>query len=232
MDGDDWTSLSINSPSALDRRSTTEIYAPTKVGQPSSPLAVTGNTDYCAVVASNLTDRAPMHSGNPLATIRSWQISSAASERHLNAARFNGETCCGWRPSWGDFVPGASAARRAAHAVNPWSAETAIYAQIFEPPRNLKSRLKLVQSGIRQRGRIARMSPSEKFRKFAQECQAMAKLARSSESKASWSRLAERWIRCAELTERLALASTHHRVAKRHRRASHSASHQHGTAAA
>ena len=88
MDGDDWTSLSINSPSAPDRRPTTEIYAPTKVGEPSSPLAVTGNTDYCAVVASNLTDRAPMHSGNPLATIRSWQISSAASERHLNAARF------------------------------------------------------------------------------------------------------------------------------------------------
>ena len=45
------------------------------------------------------------------------------------------------------------------------------------------------------------MNPSEEFRKFAGECRAMAKFARSPESKATWARFAARWIRCAELTE-------------------------------
>jgi len=45
------------------------------------------------------------------------------------------------------------------------------------------------------------MNPSEKFLRFAAECEAMAKFARSPESKATWARLAARWIRCAELTE-------------------------------
>ena len=44
------------------------------------------------------------------------------------------------------------------------------------------------------------MNPSEKFLRFAAECEAMAKFARSRESKATWARLAARWIRCAELT--------------------------------
>ncbi len=45
------------------------------------------------------------------------------------------------------------------------------------------------------------MNPSEKFLRFAAECEAMTKFARSPESKATWARLAARWIRCAELTE-------------------------------
>lgn len=63
------------------------------------------------------------------------------------------------------------------------------------------------------------MYPSEKFRKFAAECQAMAKLARSPESKATWNRLAARWIQCAELVaERYSSAAKLDRMAKRHRK--------------
>jgi hypothetical protein len=43
------------------------------------------------------------------------------------------------------------------------------------------------------------MNPSEEFRRFAGECRDMAKFARSPESKASWDRLAARWVRLAEL---------------------------------
>jgi hypothetical protein len=62
------------------------------------------------------------------------------------------------------------------------------------------------------------MIPSEEFRRFAGECRTMAKFARSPESKASWGRLAERWVRCAELNELNSSAARLDRIAKRHRR--------------
>jgi hypothetical protein len=65
------------------------------------------------------------------------------------------------------------------------------------------------------------MSVSEKFREFAAECQAMAKLARSPESKATWGRLAGRWVQCAELADQhasAASAAARDRPAKRHGR--------------
>jgi hypothetical protein len=46
------------------------------------------------------------------------------------------------------------------------------------------------------------MNPSEEFRRFAGECRAMAKFTRSPESKATWDRLAARWVRLAELNEK------------------------------
>ena len=64
------------------------------------------------------------------------------------------------------------------------------------------------------------MNPSEEFRKFAGECRAMAKFARSPESKATWDRLAARWVRCAELNELRSSAAALDRMAKRHRRPS------------
>jgi hypothetical protein len=67
------------------------------------------------------------------------------------------------------------------------------------------------------------MYPSEKFRKFAVECQDMAKFARSPESKATWNRLAARWFRCAELAEHHSLAHTLDRM--RQRRSSRGRSH-------
>jgi hypothetical protein len=64
------------------------------------------------------------------------------------------------------------------------------------------------------------MNPSEKFRKFAAECQVMARFARSPENKATWDRLAARWIRCAELVEIHSSVAALGRIAKRHRRPS------------
>jgi hypothetical protein len=46
------------------------------------------------------------------------------------------------------------------------------------------------------------MNASEEFRRFAGECRAMAKFTRSPESKATWHRLAARWVRLAELNEK------------------------------
>jgi hypothetical protein len=42
------------------------------------------------------------------------------------------------------------------------------------------------------------MNPSEEFRKHAVDCQQMAKFTRDPESKATWNRMAQRWIDCAE----------------------------------
>jgi hypothetical protein len=43
------------------------------------------------------------------------------------------------------------------------------------------------------------MMPSEEFMRHAAECELMAKFARNPEDKKVWSRMSERWIRCAEL---------------------------------
>jgi hypothetical protein len=64
------------------------------------------------------------------------------------------------------------------------------------------------------------MNLSEQFRRFAAECEAMAKFARSSESKTTWQGLAARWVLCAELTERQLSGSALHRLERRHRRSS------------
>jgi hypothetical protein len=58
------------------------------------------------------------------------------------------------------------------------------------------------------------MNTSEKFLRFAAECEVMAKFTRSAESRATWTRLAERWIRCAEMVERNGMASHRHRITK------------------
>jgi hypothetical protein len=43
------------------------------------------------------------------------------------------------------------------------------------------------------------MDPAEEFHRHADECQRMARATRDPESKATWSRMAERWLRCADL---------------------------------
>jgi hypothetical protein len=45
------------------------------------------------------------------------------------------------------------------------------------------------------------MSPSEKFRRFAAECAAMSRFAKSPESKATWNGMAARWVLFAELAD-------------------------------
>jgi hypothetical protein len=42
------------------------------------------------------------------------------------------------------------------------------------------------------------MNLSEKFRKFAAECEAMSRFAKSPESKATWNGMAARWTLFAE----------------------------------
>ena len=65
------------------------------------------------------------------------------------------------------------------------------------------------------------MNASEEFRRHAAECQQMAKFTRDPASKATWKRMAERWLRCADAFQRqrpspvvsrhrLRLAATHH----------------------
>jgi hypothetical protein len=66
------------------------------------------------------------------------------------------------------------------------------------------------------------MSPSEKFQKFAAECDLMAKFTHSSENIVSWKRMAERWRRCAELYDRQTSLAHRDNLAKRHRTVPHS----------
>ena len=63
------------------------------------------------------------------------------------------------------------------------------------------------------------MNTSDRFVRFAAECEVMAKFSRSPENRAIWSSLAQRWLRCAAFMDRQ--ESNEHRVnsAKRHKRA-------------
>jgi hypothetical protein len=65
-------------------------------------------------------------------------------------------------------------------------------------------------------------SPSEKFVRFAAECERMAKFTHTPENKAIWFRMAERWLRCAELHDRQTLAAHRDNSTKRHRTSTHS----------
>jgi hypothetical protein len=66
------------------------------------------------------------------------------------------------------------------------------------------------------------MNPSEKFTKYAAECQLMAKFTHTPENKTVWIRMAERWLRCAELYDRQAASAHDGTAAKRHRTSAHS----------
>jgi hypothetical protein len=61
------------------------------------------------------------------------------------------------------------------------------------------------------------MNPSDEFLKHAAECQKMAKFTRDPESKATWSRMAARWIDCAERFKSQREAA-HRSPPRRHRR--------------
>jgi hypothetical protein len=71
------------------------------------------------------------------------------------------------------------------------------------------------------------LNPSEEFRKYAADCNRMAKLSRDKQDRTAWNQLAERWIVCAVQAEsRYPPAHLQAREsAKRHRRAAHSWSH-------
>jgi hypothetical protein len=60
------------------------------------------------------------------------------------------------------------------------------------------------------------MNPSEEFLRHAADCQQMAKFTRDPASKATWSRMAERWLTCAERFKNESASA--HRAPKRHHR--------------
>jgi hypothetical protein len=63
------------------------------------------------------------------------------------------------------------------------------------------------------------MNPPEEFLRHAADCERMAKFTRDPASKATWNRMAERWLRCAEVFEsQRAAAQPAKRVPSRHRR--------------
>ena len=68
------------------------------------------------------------------------------------------------------------------------------------------------------------MDTSDRFLRFAAECEVMAKFTRSREDKAVWNGLAQRWLKCAELMGQ-EHSTLHPRSARRQRTALHSSAH-------
>jgi hypothetical protein len=54
------------------------------------------------------------------------------------------------------------------------------------------------------------MVPSEEFLRYAVHCERMAASSRDPESKAVWSRLAERWVHCAEFAQAQVWSARNH----------------------
>jgi len=69
------------------------------------------------------------------------------------------------------------------------------------------------------------MNLSERFQRFAAECEVMAKFTPDLENQLVWRRLAERWIRCAELSERQVSVAHAAGAQKRHRKPAHNWAH-------
>ncbi len=69
------------------------------------------------------------------------------------------------------------------------------------------------------------MHTTDRFLKFAAECEVMAKFTRSPENKAVWNGLAQRWLRCAELMDQEYTTVQHGNAAKRQRTFLHNLPH-------
>ena len=69
------------------------------------------------------------------------------------------------------------------------------------------------------------MHASDRFLRFAAECEVMAKCTPSPENEIVWHRMAERWIQCAELSERQDLAAHAAGSMKRNRKPAQSFAH-------
>jgi|SRR5580704_15137530 hypothetical protein len=69
------------------------------------------------------------------------------------------------------------------------------------------------------------MNTSDRFLRFAAECEVMAKFSPTPENRAVWSGLAERWIRCAKLMDHQDSESYSRRFLKRQPKAVYSSAH-------
>ena len=65
------------------------------------------------------------------------------------------------------------------------------------------------------------MNTSEKFLRFAAECEFMARFTHNPENKTVWSDMAERWLRCAELFDRQSSSAHCDSSTKRRREPAH-----------
>ena len=55
---------------------------------------------------------------------------------------------------------------------------------------------------------MSSIDPADQFLKQAAECQQMARATRNPASKATWNRMAERWLQCAERAKNQKVAPT------------------------
>ena len=94
--------------------------------------------------------------------------------------------------------------------------------KIFSSNRNFSKDGQFSGSRIPTERKVQPMHTSDRFLRFAAECQVMAKLTRSAENKVVWRGLAERWIRCAELVDQ---HEWDRNFAKRHTRTKYSSTH-------
>jgi hypothetical protein len=69
------------------------------------------------------------------------------------------------------------------------------------------------------------MNTSDRFLRFAAECEVMAKFSRTPENRTVWSGLAQRWTRCAELVDQQDSDERSRRSLKRHLKAVHTVRH-------
>jgi hypothetical protein len=69
------------------------------------------------------------------------------------------------------------------------------------------------------------MDTSDRFLRFAAECEVMAKFTRRREDKAVWNGLAQRWLKCAELMGQEHSIAHHRNSGRRQRTALHSSAH-------
>ncbi len=69
------------------------------------------------------------------------------------------------------------------------------------------------------------MNTSEKFLRFAAECEFMADLTRNTENRTVWKAMAKRWLRCAELLDNQSASAPYIRSTKQQRKPTHSGAH-------
>jgi hypothetical protein len=79
-----------------------------------------------------------------------------------------------------------------------------------------------ISEGDEQRAAHLLIPPLRLIKPFAAECELMAKFTRSPENRTVWHRMAERWIRCAEMVERQYSLARAAGSMERHRKPKHS----------
>src|SRR5215470_13873805 len=97
-----------------------------------------------------------------------------------------------------DFVSVYQRTRPVAQSAKPHFLRVS---KFFSSNRNFSKDGQFSGSRIPTERKVQPMHTSDRFLRFAAECQVMAKLTRSAENKVVWRGVAERWIRCAELVD-------------------------------